>query len=152
MFRHSILLLLFNAPLLPSLVLATANKSILCLFKGTFLLSTFLLYLQFCVLYASSSCSPHCHHSASVLFSLVSSVFTIFFNVYTLSLTTSGIWLSESYFCFSSLFPYYCTGLHLLFLSLIGLFPIFSRRHSDSFLSNSYHYLSNIRQSHCCLS
>ena len=122
MFRHTILLLLSNAPLLPSLVLATANKSILCLFKGTFLLSTFLLYLQLCVLYASSSCSPHCYHSASVLFSLVSSVFTIFFNVYTLSLTTSGIWLSKS-FVSPNLFIFTFPWSSTYFLLFGHLFP-----------------------------
>ena len=75
--------------------------------------------------------------------SLVSSVFTIFFNVYTLSLTTSGIWLSESYLIsvlsfliVALVFTYYSSHLQAYFPCpfIVTLIPSRSTRTSNSLI------------------
>ena len=139
MFRHTILLLLSNALLLPSLVLVIANTSILCLFNSVFVA----FYFFFCIF-------------NSVFYTLVLLVLLTVITVllcYLINLFCSHYILQCLYAkfnhlwylairvlsCFNSLFPYCCTGLHLLFLSFECLFSMSFHCHFNSFLLSSYH-------------
>ena len=54
--------------------------------------------------------------------SFFSSILTFLFNVYTLSLTTSGICLSKSFSSSKSLFPHCCVVIHLSTCLLVTYF------------------------------
>ena len=144
MFRHTILLLLSNALLLPSLVLVTANKSILCLFNSAFVA----FYFFFCI-FNSVFYTLVLLVLLTVIAVLLCYLVNLFCFHYILQclyakfnhLWYLAIWVLS---CFNSLFPYYCAGLHLLILSLntyflspsiITLIPSSSARTSNSPIS-----------------
>ena len=137
-FRNSILLLQSNTLLLLSSPPIILNRFILCLFNNVSVVFYFFFYIFNSIFYTLVLLVL-----LTVITVLLCYLVNLFCSHYILQclyakfnhLWYLAIWVLS---CFNSLFPYCCTGLHLLFLFFECLFSMSFYYHFNSFLLSSY--------------